>query len=233
MRPIRPHAAWLLVAGLALSAGPAWAQDEGDHPHKAKADKPSAAKLPGCVVMDDEPVSFAVRELTDEGPVYFCCDECRGKYQANPGKYAGQATAQREALRKLPRVQSTCPISGKPVDKKTFIDQDGQKVYFCCDKCPETYKKEPARFRGKLEACYTYQTTCPVMGEPIDPTAFADLPDGNRVYFCCPKCEDKLRADPARYAAKLKAQGTHLNIEKIKAGAKDGKAGEGGKPGQP
>lgn len=232
MRWTRTHLLWLVTGGLVLSAGPARAQEEDDHQHKPKADPP-AAKLPGCVVMSEDPVNFAVRELTDEGPVYFCCERCPSKYKAAPEKYAKQATAQREALRKLPRIQTTCPISSKPIDKKVSIEQDGQKIYFCSNSSLETYRKDAARYRGKLEASYTYQTICPVGGRTIDPTAFSDLPDGNRVYFCCRGCDAKLRADPGKYAAKLEAQGTYLDVEKIKAGAKDDKKEKGDKPGQP
>jgi YHS domain-containing protein len=49
------------------------------------------------------------------------------------------------------------------------------------------------------------QKTCPVLGEPIDPTVFVDY-KGRRVYFCCPPCKDKFNADPAKYLAKLDEQ---------------------------
>ena len=45
------------------------------------------------------------------------------------------------------------------------------------------------------------QTVCPVMGKPIDSSAFIDI-QGQRVYFCCPGCEKKLKADPDKYFKK-------------------------------
>ena len=53
------------------------------------------------------------------------------------------------------------------------------------------------------------QTTCPVMGGKIDKAQYADV-DGVRVYVCCPGCVAKVKADPEKYIAKLKAEGVEL-----------------------
>ncbi len=43
------------------------------------------------------------------------------------------------------------------------------------------------------------QKTCPVMrGNPINPEIFVDY-EGRRIYFCCPMCPPKFKADPAKY----------------------------------
>ena len=46
------------------------------------------------------------------------------------------------------------------------------------------------------------QTTCPVMGSPINKALFVEY-KGKKVYFCCPGCEDKFNAEPEKYVAKL------------------------------
>ena len=47
------------------------------------------------------------------------------------------------------------------------------------------------------------QTTCPIMdGNPINKALFVEY-KGKKVYFCCPGCEEKFTADPAKYVAKL------------------------------
>ncbi len=46
------------------------------------------------------------------------------------------------------------------------------------------------------------QTVCPIMGGPIDKAVFIEY-EGQKVYFCCPGCEDKFKADPAKYMTKL------------------------------
>ncbi len=51
-------------------------------------------------------------------------------------------------------------------------------------------------------ASATVQTTCPVMGGPIDPNVFIEY-KGKRVYFCCRGCDDQFLANPERYLDKL------------------------------
>ena len=46
------------------------------------------------------------------------------------------------------------------------------------------------------------QTECPVMGGAIDKNIFVEY-KGKKVYFCCPGCEDKFKAEPEKYLAKL------------------------------
>jgi YHS domain-containing protein len=46
------------------------------------------------------------------------------------------------------------------------------------------------------------QTTCPVMGGKINKSVFIEY-KGKKVYFCCPGCIDKFKANPEQYVAKL------------------------------
>ena len=46
------------------------------------------------------------------------------------------------------------------------------------------------------------QTTCPVMGNPINKAQFVEY-KGKKVYFCCPPCKDKFVEEPEKYIAKL------------------------------
>jgi YHS domain-containing protein len=171
-----------------------------------------SVNLPLCPVMD-EPVNFFVSTATKDGPVYFCCKKCIAEYEKDPAKYAGKTEAQRKALHGLPAIQVACPISGKPVDQKTAIEEKGHKIAFCCQRCPAEFKKDPAKYHAKLMAGLTYQTKCPVSGEEIVPTASTEL-DGQKVYFCCKKCIKEFEADPAKFAPKLEEQGYHLRLPK-------------------
>lgn len=65
---------------------------------------------------------------------------------------AGSAFAGDEAkeVKKDVKAQTTCPVSGKAIDKACFVDQDGKRVYFCCKNCIDEFKKEPAKFVKKL-----------------------------------------------------------------------------------
>ncbi len=224
MRTLTKTAVLLAITGLAAPLA-TLAQDHGHHAAKDghHADTKAAAKLPHCPVMD-EPIDFSVQTMTKDGPVYFCCKMCIDRLKQSPAKYASKVTAQREALAKMDRVQVGCPISGKPIDGKTFAEVDGKRVDFCCPGCMAKYKKDPAAYQAKLLASYTYQTKCPVAGEKIIASSFVDLATGQRVFFCCPGCDKRFLADPGKYAPKLAAQGVHVDLKKLKAG-KDAHAG--------
>lgn len=49
------------------------------------------------------------------------------------------------------KVQTTCPITGKPIDKKLFVDQDGKRIYVCCPHCPDAVKKDFPKYAKQLE----------------------------------------------------------------------------------
>jgi YHS domain-containing protein len=221
----------LIVAWSASAV--AFAQhDHGGHAQQGeqkkdapKKEEQKPGKLPLCPVMGD-PVDFSVRTITDDGPVYFCCDGCIKKFEKDPDRYSEKLSAQREALAKMERIQVLCPVSGNPVDGKTTAVIEDKPVSFCCDRCVPKYDKQRAKYKARLEASYTYQIRCPVSGDKIDPTAFADLPTGQRIYLCCPGCGEKLLKDPAKYAPKLAEQGINLDLKKLK-GEKTGHEGHG------
>jgi len=198
--------------------------------HKATETKAQEVKAdkekdwPKCPVMG-EPVDFSVRIVTDDGPVYFCCPMCIEDYQKEPAKFSKELEAQREMLAKREGVQISCPLSGKPIDKKVSFEKDSKTVYFCCDKCRTRYAKDPAKYAAKLAAAYWYQTRCPVSGKKINGEFFTDLPTGQRLYFCCAKCPQKFLDDPERYAPGLEEQGVYINPKKIKGKKADAHAG--------
>ncbi len=181
---------------------------------KPKDEKP-VAELPKCPVMD-EPVDFRISTMTDEGPAYFCCKMCVGKFQKDPKKYAEKTKVQRKALAKRDRVQVACPISGEAIDKDVHVGEGDDRVYFCCGKCKSKYEASPEKFAAKLAASYTYQTRCPIMGGKIDPKSHLKLAGGETVYFCCPGCDKKLLAEPTKYVKNLNKQGYGFDAKDIK-----------------
>ena len=110
--------------------------------------------------------------------------------------------------------QESCPITGKKVDRGIYADYEGKRVYFCCAACPESFKKDPARYVKEMEAkgitLDKIQTTCPVMGGKINKAIFVDH-DGKRVYLCCAACVSAVKKDPAKYIKKLEAEGIVLD----------------------
>lgn len=68
-----------------------------------------------------------------EAKVYFCCNNCAGKFAKTPEKFATQAN--RQLVQTHQYEQKTCPISGQKINPETMIKVDGTKVAFCCNKC--------------------------------------------------------------------------------------------------
>ncbi len=215
---------WIVrgVLGSALSLGFGLASAAAQHSDGSAehGQKKKALALPKCPVAD-EPINFAVSTATNDGPVFFCCKDCISKYKANVDKYSVKVAAQRKALVGRAKVQVTCPLSGKPVDQKVFVEHDGGKVYFCCEGCIGRFKQDPGKYKVALANSYTYQTKCPIMDEDINPQAFTTAANGMKIYYCCKGCDKKFLADPAKYAPKLVAQGFTVSPAELKHAEKD------------
>lgn len=107
--------------------------------------------------------------------------------------------------------QTTCPVTGEKIDKNVHVDYQGQRVYFCCEKCPPEFRKDPEKHFAKFEQdgvkLENIQTTCPVSGEKLgegdmgEPVTVAYK--GRNVKLCCNGCVKKFKAEPAKYLAML------------------------------
>lgn len=67
---------------------------------------------------------------------------------------------------------------------------------------PVPMKHEATGGPAQPTAQVAEQTTCPVMGGPIDKNVFIEY-QGKKVYFCCPACVDTFKANPEKYISKL------------------------------
>lgn len=47
--------------------------------------------------------------------------------------------------------QETCPVMGNKINKKYFVDVDGNRIYMCCPGCESTIKKNPEKYIKILE----------------------------------------------------------------------------------
>lgn len=70
--------------------------------------------------------------------------------------------------------------------------RDGERVYFCSDRCRERFEKGiPVAVADAID---------PVCGMTADPAhAPSRVHDGITYYFCCDGCADAFAADPGRY----------------------------------
>jgi endogenous inhibitor of DNA gyrase (YacG/DUF329 family) len=92
-------------------------------------------------INDKCPVSGkAVKEgKVVEAKVGFCCEKCKGKFDAEPAKFLKKAAGAKEGM---------CPVSGKPVDE----DQTSTvSIGVCCGKCESKVAEDPKKFLGDVE----------------------------------------------------------------------------------
>ena len=47
--------------------------------------------------------------------------------------------------------QANCPVMGGKINKEIYADHDGKRVYFCCAMCPDTFKKDTAKYIEKMK----------------------------------------------------------------------------------
>ena len=81
------------------------------------------------------------------------------------------------------------------------VAQQEENKASCCQRGKNTAAAADAQ-GDKLKP----QTVCPIMGGKIDKEVFVDVA-GYRIYACCPSCLAKIKADPEKAVATLKAKG--------------------------
>jgi len=48
-------------------------------------------------------------------------------------------------------VQTICPVMNVPIDENIYVDHEGQRVYFCCAPCIQTFEDNPDEYLAKIE----------------------------------------------------------------------------------
>jgi YHS domain-containing protein len=85
------------------------------------------------------PVSEKYRTEYKGQFVYVCCEGCLNEFNKDPEKFVAKMSKEE---RDLIVINEKCPVSGEPIDKTKSLEFEGRKIYFCCDHCVESYKKD-------------------------------------------------------------------------------------------
>jgi YHS domain-containing protein len=48
--------------------------------------------------------------------------------------------------------QARCPVMGGPINEDIYADHEGRRVYFCCEGCIATFKRDPEKYIALLKA---------------------------------------------------------------------------------
>jgi YHS domain-containing protein len=75
---------------------------------------------------------------------------CRSEPTSAPPKKEGGGAVAAPAAGAAEIAQKICPVMGNPIDPNIYVDYNGRRIYFCCNMCPETFKKDPEKYIAKL-----------------------------------------------------------------------------------
>jgi YHS domain-containing protein len=87
-----------------------------------------------------------------------------------------------------------CVVAAKnPAKEANAVDYKGGKVFFCCQNCPKTFSKDPAKFataanQQLVATGQAKQTACPLSGKDIAADTKISV-NGTDVAFCCNNCK--------------------------------------------
>lgn len=94
-----------------------------------------------------------------EKEVYFCCDKCKAKFEADSKAFVEKANQQLVQTKQFK--QTKCPLSGGDLNKEQFTKVGAVKVTFCCEKC-----------KGAIEAASKEEQLTKIFSEDVFAKAF-------------------------------------------------------------
>ncbi|MCF7858488.1 MAG: YHS domain-containing protein [Candidatus Cloacimonetes bacterium] len=101
-----------------------------------------------CPVMGN-PINKEIYTEYKGEKVYFCCEACINIFNNNPGKYL-EKMQESQVEEALEFKQTKCPVMGMEIVPEINIEYKGEKIYFCCPSCIETFKANPEKHLEQL-----------------------------------------------------------------------------------
>ena len=160
-------------------------------------------------------VESPVERVHDERQFLFEDEASATKFDAAPGDYVPAIDEKLIEAQSATYPLEACPVTGQPLGsmgEPLEVLAGHRLVKLCCAGCRGELDADPAAAVEKVdEAIIAAQKpdyaveTCPVtgaelgsMGEPVDRVV-----GGTLVRLCCPGCDAKLAANPAKYLQQL------------------------------
>ena len=141
--------------------------------------------------------------------IYVCCKGCIAAVKADPEKYIKKMKAEGIELEKVTVPQTTCPVMGKEINKKLYVDADGYRIYVCCKKCLAAVKANPKKYIEKLQAQGVNLEKTPASPTKDKPDE-EDLPDSiirYRLHGDNPATDQMRKSDPSGFRDMMKGLG--------------------------
>lgn len=189
----------------------------------AKAEKSSKDPLAKIYPLANCPVSGKslgsmgkpVVKDYDGREVRFCCASCVPRFEADQAGYVKKIDEKIIAAQMPYYPLDTCIVAGGKLGSMGEPDNYVYKnrlVRFCCSGCREGFEEDAAAYMAQLDKaaadeqraaypldeCLVLGNRLGSMGEPAEV-----ILAGRLVRMCCPPCEKKLRAEPAKFIARL------------------------------
>ncbi|HMP80942.1 MAG TPA: hypothetical protein PKD54_15915 [Pirellulaceae bacterium] len=173
-----------------------------------------------CPVMEQAAAKAGKVVEYQGGKVFFCCDRCVAKFQAEPDKFAARANHQ--LVRTGQFNQVACPLSGNPANELQTTDVGGVSVAFCCGGCKGNVANAESD-AAKMEMVFAStafskgfaaaaddidlkDVKCMFMvRKDVNPEKFAEF-EGSKVFFCCDNCLKRFNSKPEDHATKAHHQ---------------------------
>jgi YHS domain-containing protein len=240
-----------MCVGGAVLAFLAWGCDSKQvaEPVGKDSGAPAAVKAQTtCPVMAGGKIKKSLYVDHDGKRIYFCCPGCPRAFKKDPEKYLKKLKAEGVALEDAPVAeapapppepkitQTACPITGGGIDTGIHVDHKGTRVYFCCPRCPNTFKKDPERYMktvkpqgekpkdapggggsASVNKPGIVQTMCPIEGKRISGDIYMEH-KGKLVYLCSLDCMQAFGEAPEKYIRELLAKGVELDDAPISCG---------------
>ncbi len=143
---------------------------------------------------------------------------------------ADKAEKKEAGKKKDPLKGITCVVSGKAINPEATAEYKEGKVYFCCENCPNAFKKNTKKFAAKANhqlyaTKQVKQENCPLTKRELNVDKKVRVKvAGVAVRFCCKNCQGKVAK-----TEKDKQIVLVFNDEAFKKGFKFAKAKKGGK----
>lgn len=149
--------------------------------------------------------------------VRFCCNGCVGKFRRKQAAYFKTIDAQLIKAQLPFYPSTTCLVSKESLvedgkDIGTNVIVGNRLVRLCCDDCKTKITAKPKKYMVRLDAAVKKAQrkayplkTCVVSGKKLGTMGKPyEVVLANRLLrLCCKGCVSKLKADPAKYLAKL------------------------------
>lgn len=117
--------------------------------------------------------------------------------ETKPGGAAAPGTEKTQSLAvTVPAFpNATCPIMGKPVSGKLFVDTEKGRIYMCCKSCTKKIREDVAKAHQtaypvtkKVELA-----ACPITGDKLEKDAQTVVIQGYEIPVCCDECVAKVQ----------------------------------------